>query len=219
MWVNSDRRVFCWATAAPRTCTSSSRRHLSRLLLRSCCSPVIRITNLDMDDKGIGCFPGSKCGNAELGCSVCSAMHACNHCTVTSGTWAGVANTGGPFPQQRHMLGLPVIKALILLPIPCAAEPPFVQICSTICASMSCGQPAIPKTRPVKMPSDKGGEICGSMSATGAGTTGGGSDNARDSGRPARAAVSDGSATSSAPVLRTLLRPREISRTLPIAVL
>ena len=35
-----------------------------------------------------------------------------------------------------------------------------VQICSTICASMSCGQPAIPKTRPVKMPSDKGGEIC-----------------------------------------------------------
>ena len=31
----------------------------------------------DMDDKGIGCFPGSKCGNAELGCSVCSAMHAC----------------------------------------------------------------------------------------------------------------------------------------------
>ena len=34
---------------------------------------------------------------------------ACNHCTVTSGTWAGVANTGGPFPQQRHMLGLPVL--------------------------------------------------------------------------------------------------------------
>ena len=47
------------------------------------------------------------------------------------------------------------------------------------------------------------------MSATGAtGTTGGGSDDARESERPARAAVSDGSATSSAPVLRTLTRKK-----------
>jgi hypothetical protein len=52
----------------------------------------------------------------------------------------------------------------------------------------------------------------GSMSATGAGTTGGGSDDARESGRPARAAVSDGSATSSAPVLRTLRRKKLMTK-------